>query len=420
MRLRVDHSAACWASAWHSRRGALLGFAALLGLLLLPACDDQPRKAAANPAAAAQSPVEVAVLTIHHKAVPVTTELPGRTVAFREAAVRPQVSGVLRERLFAEGQMVQAGQPLYQIDPAPYQAALASAEAALARAEAKARSAELTVNRYRPLVRANAVSQQMLDNAEAELGQARADVAAARAEVEAARINLGYTRVTSPIDGRTGRSSVTPGALVTANQATALVTITQLDPIYVDVTQPISSLLQQRRDIANGVLRRDAADQAVARLILEDGSEYQHPGRIQFTEVIVDSGTGSVTLRAVFPNPDGLLMPGMFIRARIEEGITDRALLVPQQAVMRTPRGEPMAYVVNAEGIVEQRLLRTGRAIGTDWLVTDGIREGERVILEGVLRVKPGAKVIAIEATPQAQDAPRPAGPVPASQAAKG
>jgi membrane fusion protein (multidrug efflux system) len=340
-------------------------------------------------------------------------------VAYREAAVRPQVGGVLQERLFTEGQLVRAGQPLYQIDPAPYRATLASAEAALARAEAKARSAELTVNRYRPLVRANAVSQQMLDNAEAELGQARADVAAGRASVDAARINLGYTQVTSPIDGRTGRSSVTPGALVTANQTTPLVTITQLDPIYVDVTQPTSSLLQQRRDIANGVLRRDATDQAPARLILEDGSEYPHPGEIQFTEVIVDSGTGSVTLRAVFPNPDGLLMPGMFVRARIEEGVTDRALLVPQQAVLRTPRGEPMAYVVSGDGVVEQRILRTGRAIGTDWMVMEGVRDGERLILEGVQRVRPGARVKATEQTQQARDGHRPAAPA-ASRTAGG
>ena len=413
-------------SSSRTRRGALRGSAALLALLLASGCDEAPQGRAANAAAAqpAPPPPEVTVVTIRRQEVPVTTVLPGRTVAFREAAVRPQVNGVIRERLFAEGQVVRAGQPLYQIDPAPYQAALAAAEAALARAEASERSAELTVNRYRPLARANAVSQQMLDNAEAALAQARADVAAARAEVEAARINLGYTRVTSPIDGRTGRSAVTPGALVTANQATPLVTITQLDPIYVDVTQPTASLLRQRRDIASGALRRASADQARAWLILEDGSEYPHPGQVQFAEVIVDSGTGSVTLRAVFPNPEGLLMPGMFIRARIEEGVTDRALLVPQQAVMRTPRGEPMTYVVNAEGVVEQRVLRTTRAIGTNWLVTEGIQEGDRVIVEGVMRVRPGARVNATEATPQqtAQDAQRPpaATPAPPARAAGG
>jgi membrane fusion protein (multidrug efflux system) len=330
--------------------------------------------------------------------------MPGRTAAYRVAEVRPQVGGVLRERMFTEGQEVRAGQPLYQIDPAFHQASLDSAEAALARAEATAASARITVNRYRPLVRARAVSQQDLDNAEAALRQAQADVAAARAAVQTARINLDYTRVTSPIDGRTGRSAVTPGALVTANQASALVTITQLDPIYIDVTQPSARLLQLRRDLADGTLRRDAADHAAARLILEDGSEYPHPGQLQFTEVIVDQGTGSVTLRAVFPNPDGLLMPGMFVRARVEEGVTDRALLVPQQAVQRTPRGEATTFVVNAEDVVEPRILRADRAIGTSWLVTDGIREGDRVIIEGVMRVRPGARVKATETTQQALD----------------
>jgi len=419
--LRSSHVPASGASASYTRRPLSQGLAALL-VLLAVACDDQPRQAAADTAAAPPPAPEVTVATIRRQVVPITTELPGRTTAFREAAVRPQVGGVLRERLFEEGQMVKAGQPLYQIDPAPYRAALASAEAALARAEAKERSAELTANRSRRLVRSQVVSQQTLDDAEAALDQARADVAAARAEVEAARINLSYTQVTSPIDGRTGRSSVTPGALVTANQDTPLVTVTQLDPIYVDVTQPAASLLRQRRDVASGALRRDNADEAPAKLLLEDGSEYPHVGKIQFAEVIVDPGTGSVTVRAVFPNPDDLLMPGMFVRARIEEGVTDRALLVPQQAVMRTPRGEPMAYVVNAEGIVEQRLLRTSRAIGTDWLVTEGIQDGERVIVEGVMRVRPGIRVVATEPGQQNQDEQeRPAAEsTPASRAAGG
>lgn len=381
-------------------RARVSGAVALAGLLMLAACDE-PHSAQAQQAAAPPPP-DVTVVAIRREAVPVTTEMPGRTTAYQTAEVRPQVGGVIRERLFTEGQEVKAGQQLYQIDPAPYQASLDSAEAALARARAAANSAEITVNRYRPLVRARAVSQQDLDTAEATLRQAQADVASAEASVETARINLTYTRVLSPIDGRTGRSSVTPGALVTASQTTALLTITRLDPIYVDVTQPSSRLLQQQRAIASGALRRDAADQAPARLILEDGSEYPHPGRLQFSEVIVDQGTGSVTLRAIFPNPDGMLMPGMFVRARVEEGVTDRALLVPQQAVARTPRGEASAYVVNAEGVVEPRILRTDRAIGTNWLVTDGIREGDRVIVEGVLRVRPGGRVNATETTMQA------------------
>jgi membrane fusion protein (multidrug efflux system) len=328
----------------------------------------------------------------------VTTVLPGRTTAYRVAEVRPQVGGVLRERLFTEGQEVTAGQPLFRIDPAPFQAALETAEAALARAQATAQSADLTVNRYRPLVRARAVSQQDFDLAEAAQRQAQADVASAQAAVDTARINLGYTVVNSPIDGRTGRSSVTVGALVTAGQASALVTVTQLNPIHVDMTQSSAALLRQRRDIAEGVLRRDAADRASAVLLLEDGTEYAHRGEIQFSEVMVDQGTGSVTLRAVFPNPDGLLMPGMFVRARVEEGTIDQALLVPQQAVLRTPRGEPMAYVVNAQDVIEQRILKTSRAIGTNWLVTGGLTAGDRVVMEGVQRIRPGAKVVATEA----------------------
>ena len=380
-----------------SKRSVASSAAAVLALIALTGCDGKP-SGAANAAPAPPPPAQVTVVTLRHQAAPVTTVLPGRTTAFRVAEVRPQVGGVLRERLFTEGEEASAGEPLFRIDPAPFQAALETAEASLARAEASAHSAELTVNRYRPLVRARAVSQQDLDLAEAALRQAQADVASAQAAVDTARINLGYTVVNSPIAGRTGRSSVTVGALVTASQSAPLVTVTQLDPIHVDMTQPSAALLRQRRDVADGVLRRDAADRAAAVLILEDGTEYARRGEIQFSEVIVDQGTGSVTLRAVFPNPDGLLMPGMFVRARVEEGTIDQALLVPQQAVMRTPRGEPMAYVVNGEGVVEQRVLKTSRAIGTDWLVTDGLAAGDRVVTEGVLRIRPGARVEASEA----------------------
>jgi membrane fusion protein (multidrug efflux system) len=376
-------------------RRVVLAIGLLGALPVLSGCDDKPAQAAAQ---AAPRPVDVTVVTLRRQAAPVTTLLPGRTAASQVAEVRPQVGGVLREKLFNEGEQVAAGQPLFRIDPAPFQAALDTAEASLARAKATADQAETTVTRYRPLVRARAVSQQDLDSAEAALRQAQADVASAQAAVDTARINLGYTVVTSPISGRTGRASVTVGALVTASQANALLTVTQLDPIYVDMTQPSAALLRQRRDVADGVLRRDAADRAAATLILEDGTEYAQRGEIQFSEVIVDQGTGSVTLRAVFPNPDGLLMPGMFVRARVEEGTIDQALLVPQQAVSRTPRGEPMAFVVNAEGTVEQRILRTSRAIGTDWLVAAGLNPGDRVVTEGVLRIRPGAKVNATEA----------------------
>lgn len=398
MRLRSNLQALPGASL--SMRARVSGAVALAGLLMLAACDE-PHSAQAQQAAAPPPP-DVTVIAIRREAIPITTEMPGRTTAYQTAEVRPQVGGVILERMFTEGQEVKAGQQLYQIDPAFYQASLDSAEAALARAQAVVAAAEITVNRYRPLVRARAVSQQDLDTAEASLRQAQADVASADASVDTARINLTYTRVLSPIDGRTGRSSVTAGALVTANQTGALLTITRLDPIYVDLTQPSSRLLQLRRAVASGTLRRDAADRAPARLILEDGSEYQHPGQLQFSEVIVDQGTGSVTLRAVFPNPDGTLMPGMFVRARVEEGVTDQALLVPQQAVSRTPRGEASAMVVNAQGVAEPRILRTERAIGTNWLVTDGIREGDRVIVEGGQRVRPGGRVNATETTMQA------------------
>ncbi len=364
-------------------------------LVTLVGCDDKPTGAAANPAPAA--PVAVTVVTLERREIPVTSVLPGRTAPFRAAEVRPQVGGVLRERLFVEGEAVVAGQSLFQIDPAPFEAAVRRAEAALTRIEATERVALSTANRLRALARVQAVSEQNLENAEATLRQTQADVVSIRAALETARIDLGYTRVASPIAGRTGRTSVTPGALVTANQSTALVTVTQLDPILVDLTQPSAVLLQQRRDVSSGALRRPSADRAEARLLLEDGSEYPHAGEVQFSEVIVDQGTGSVTVRAVFPNPDQLLLPGMFVRARVEEGVTDRAILVPQRAVLRTPRGEPMAFVVNAEGVVEQRVLRASRTVGSDWLVTDGVTAGERVVIEGLQRIRAGARVRASE-----------------------
>lgn len=366
-----------------------------LGVLMLAGCDEQPTRAAAN--SAPPAPVAVTVITLERREIPVTSVLPGRTAPFRVAEVRPQVGGVLRERLFAEGEAVRAGQPLFQIDPAPFEAAVRRAEAALTRMEATERLALSTANRLRSLARSQVVSEQNLENAEAALRQAQADILSLRAALETSRIDLGYTRVASPISGRTNRASVTAGALVTANQITALVTVTQLDPMLVDITQPSTVLLQQRRDVESGALRRPLADRAVARLLLEDGSEYAHAGEVQFSEVLVDQGTGSVTLRAVFPNPDQLLLPGMFVRARVEEGVTDRAILVPQRAVLRTPRGEPLAFVVNAEGVVEARVLRANRAVGNDWMVTEGVAAGDRVVVEGLQRIRPGARVRAIE-----------------------
>ncbi|MBB3900043.1 efflux RND transporter periplasmic adaptor subunit [Roseococcus suduntuyensis] len=367
----------------------LLAFALAM---LAAGCNEAPSRAtAAQPAT--PPPVAVTVMTLRRAEVPVTTLLPGRTAPLRVAEVRPQVGGLLQQRLFTEGEQVAAGQPLFQIAAAPFEAAVQRAEAALARAEAAERAATGTANRYRTLARAQAVSEQNLENAEATLRQTRADVASARAALETARIDLGYTEVKSPIAGRTGRANVTVGALVTGSQAAPLVTVAQFDPIYVDLTQPSARLLQQRRDVESGALRRDSADRAVVRLLLEDGSEYPHAGEVQFSEVIVDQGTGSVTLRAIFPNPDQMLLPGMFVRARVEEGITDQALLVPQRAVLRTPRGEPMAFVVNGEGVVEQRVLRASRAVGNDWLVTSGLNPGDRVVLEGLQRIRAGARV---------------------------
>lgn len=354
----------------------------------------------------APPPPEVGYVVLRPESIALATALPGRTAAYRIAEVRPQVSGVILKRNFVEGRTVKAGEQLYQIDPAPFEAALASARAALARAEATVVSANLLAKRYAPLAEARAVSRQDYDNAVAAQGQAVADVSAAKANVETARINLVYTRVLSPITGRTGRSSVTEGALVTANQATALVVVQQLDPIYVDVVQPSTALLRLKREYAAGRLR-SGSDQAQVRLSLEDGTPYAQPGSLKFSEVTVDQGTGSVTLRAEYPNREGTLMPGMFVRQRVEEGVDDQAILAPQQGITRDQRGEPTAMVVTAENKVEPRKVRTGRAIGNRWLVEDGLREGDKLVVDGFQAVQPGATVRPREVTPA--DAPAPA-----------
>ena len=366
-----------------------------LAVLLLSSFGERSAGMAQTPAA--PPPPGVTVFTLRSVVVPITSTLPGRTAPFSIAEIRPQVGGLLQERLFTEGERVTAGQPLFRIAAAPFEAAVQRAEAAVARAEATLRVTTSTVTRFRTLARAEAVTAQNLENAEAAMAQAQADIMSSRAALDTARIDLGYTRVTSPLAGRTGRANVTVGALVTASQAAPLVTVAQLDPIYVDLTQPSARLLQARRDVASGALRRPSADRAVVRLLLEDGSEYPLPGEVQFSEVIVDQGTGSVTLRAVFPNPDQLLLPGMFVRAIVEEGVTDRALLVPQRSVLRTPRGEPMAFVVNGQGVVEQRILRANRTVGNDWLVTEGLNPGDRVVIEGFQRIRAGARVNATE-----------------------
>jgi membrane fusion protein (multidrug efflux system) len=337
----------------------------------------------------------VTVVDLRVRPVSLTTELPGRVSAYRIAEVRPQVNGVILKRLFKEGDLVAAGQQLYQIDPAPYQAALASARATLAHARASVTAARLIAERYRTLSEAHAVSRQDYDNAIATLGQDEADVASGEAAVRAAEINLAYTKVYSPISGRTGRSSVTEGALVTANQATSLLTVTQLDPVYVDLTQPSTTLVRLKRELAAGQIRRVDGNQASAKLLLEDGSPYESSGTLQFSEVTVDQGTGSVTLRAIFPNSAGLLLPGMFVRATIEEGVREGAILAPQQGITHAPDGTATALIVGADGKVQRRSVELDRALGDEWVITKGLTAGDRLIVAGLQKVKPGMEVAA-------------------------
>jgi membrane fusion protein (multidrug efflux system) len=344
-------------------------------------CEEASKSGAGGPP---QAPVQVGVVTLAQQAVTLTTDLPGRTSAYRIADVRPQVNGVLQKRLFVEGDEVQAGQQLYQIDPALYQAAYDSALAMLAHANAEMASAKALADRYKALGASNAVSKQDYDNAVASQLQAQADVESGQAAVETAHINLVYTKVLSPITGRTG-ISVTEGALVTANQSTPLVTVRQLDPIYVDIPQSMALLLRLRRELESGQIKSSGKNQAQINLTLEDGSTYDQPGQLQFTETTVDESTGSVTLRAIFPNPHEILLPGMFVTARLEEGVNDSAILVPQLAVTHNAKGDP---------------IKTDRAIRDQWLVTDGLRAGDRVIVDGLQRAQPGAKVVPTDVTP--------------------
>jgi RND family efflux transporter MFP subunit len=360
---------------------------AALALVLLAGCGHKA------PPPAPPAP-KVSVVTVRAQAVPIATELPGRVAGYRTADVRPQVNGIILKRLFVEGRDVKAGQQLYQIDPAPYQASYDGAVAADASARALA-------ERYKPLVEANAVSKQDYDNAVASHLQAQA-------AVETAHINLIYTRVLSPITGRIGRSLITEGALVTANQATALATVQQLDPVYVDVTQPTTTLLRLEREAATGLLKQNQAGQAQVRVRLEDGSYYAHPGALEFSEVTVDETTGSVTLRALMPNPERLLLPGMFVREEIQEGVREDAVLAPQQGISHDQKGQPNALVVGPDNTVELRTLQTDRAIGDQWLVTSGLKPGDRVIVEGIQSAKPGTKVVPEEYRPADEKTARP------------
>lgn len=378
--------------------------AVLLGALILAGCNQN--STAKAPAQA--GPPEVAVVEVRPERVAITTELPGRTSAYLIAEVRPQVSGIIQKRFFKEGSDVKAGDVLYQIDPATYQAAYNSAKAALARAEANVTSIRFRAERYKELVEIRAVSRQEYDDAAAALKQAEAEIEAGKAAVETARINLGYTRVTAPIAGRIGKSSVTVGALVTAGQGMPLATIQQIDPVYVDVTQSSASLLRLQQSMASGTLKRDSANRARVKLILEDGTPYSLEGTLQFQDVTVDPTTGSYILRIVFPNPKRILLPGMFVRAVLEEGVNEQALLVPQQGVSRDPKGNPLALIADAEGKVQQRMLTLDRTIGDKWLVSGGLAPGDRVIVEGLQKVKPGVsvKVVPFDAAKSGQGKP--------------
>ena len=370
------------------KRNSVLITAALVAGLSLTACSKP--KSAPPPS----GPPEVGVIVVKPEKVTLTTELSGRTAPQLIAEVRPQVGGIILKRLFTEGSDVKAGQVLYQIDPASYSAAFSSARASQARAEANLNSVRLKAERYRDLVGIKAVSQQDNDDAQAMFKQAEADVASTKAAVETARINLAYTRIAAPISGRIGRSTVTTGALVTAGQAAALATIQQLGSMYVDVTQSTSDLLKLRQNLANGVLKK--SDSAQVKLLLEDGSPYTLTGTLKFSEVTVDPSTGSVTLRAVFPNPKQVLLPGMFVRAIVVEGVNENAILIPQRGVTRNPKGDAVVMIVGAEEKAEPRPIKVARTVGDSWLVSDGLKAGDRVILEGLQKARPGTPVKAV------------------------
>lgn len=392
-----------------------LNILALTAVLMLSACGGKSESAANANA----EPPAVTVVKVATESVPTVNELPGRTAPFLISEVRPQVSGIIKERIFKEGSEVKAGQLLYQIDAAVYQAAYDSAKANLAKALASVGSEKLKAQRYAELVKIEAVSKQANDEADAALKQAEAEVAAAKAALDKARIDLAYTRVVSPISGRIGRSVVTPGALVTANQADALATVQQLNPIYVDVTQSSAELMRMQRDLEHGKMKSAGRNAVSVELILEDGSVYEQEGKLAFSEVTVDQGTGSVTLRAVFPNAKGQLLPGMYVRARMTQGVNSDAILVPHAVVSRDARGNATVMVVNSESKVESRTVKTAQSIHDKWVVTEGLASGERVIVEGLQRVKPDTVVNAQESLPAAANETPETGKTTATAVAK-
>jgi len=375
-----------------------LNILSLTAVLILSACGGKSENAVNSNA----EPPTVTIVKVTAESVPTVNELPGRTAPYLISEVRPQVSGIIKERIFKEGSEVKSGQLLYQIDSSVYQAAYDSAKANLARALASVGSERLKAQRYAELVKIEAVSKQANDEADASLKQAEADVAVAKAALDKARIDLAYTKVVSPISGRIGRSTVTSGALVTANQADALATVQQLNPIYVDVTQSSAELIRMQRDLDQGRMKSAGGNSVPVELVLEDGSIYEKAGKLAFSEVTVDQSTGSVTLRAVFPNAKGQLLPGMYVRARMTQGLKSDAIMVPHAAISRDPRGNATVMVVNSESKVESRIVKTAQSINDKWVVTEGLAAGERVIVEGLQRVKPDAVVNAQESLPAA------------------
>ncbi|WP_350306346.1 efflux RND transporter periplasmic adaptor subunit [Photorhabdus viridis] len=378
----------------------------LSGSLALSGCNDKDSQHVAEN----QQAPEVGIVTLKTEPLMVTTELPGRTSAFRIAEVRPQVGGIILKRNYKEGSDVKEGTSLYQIDPATYQAAYDSAKADLAKAQANAEIARLTVNRYKPLLGTNYVSQQEFDKASADSAQANAAVQAAKAAVETARINLAYTKVTAPISGRSGKSTITEGALVSVGQPTALTTVQQLDPIYVDVTQSSDDYLRLKNEITRGIVQKEGS-KAKVHLVMEDGKNYSETGYLEFSDITVNETTGSITIRAIFPNPNEKLLPGMFVRAKLEEGIRRDAILVPQQGITRTPRGEATVMVVGKDEKVEPRVITASQAIGDKWLVTSGLKTGDRVIVTGLQKIQPGIPVKAEEVDLNAKPAANQAEP---------
>lgn len=378
----------------------LISGSLLLAVVLLSACGEKQQ------AMQGQTP-QVTVVTLASEPVTLTRQLPGRTSPYKVAEVRPQVDGLVKEQLFKEGGMVEAGSPLYQLDAARYQADYDGAKASLERAEATLNVTRLKASRTKDLVKSGAVSKQDNDTAIASLQQAKADVAAAKAAVARSKVMLEFARIRAPISGRIGISSVTQGALVTANQSSALATVQQLDPIYVDLTQSVSELLNLRQSVASGDLKR--ADNLPVTILLEDGSQYPHAGRLEFSEVSVDPTTGSVRLRVVVPNPDHLLLPGMYVRAAVGSGQRDDAILVPQQGIARDPKGNTTAMVVGEGNTVELRPVRVSQTVGSNWLVESGLKVGDRVIVEGLQKIRPGAVVSPGEAeAPAPVDLPAP------------